>query len=214
MIVEVIGVVDGRSMPFRRRVFWALTIAAGLSLITGVRPAGAICAAQTETQAFRRAEVVFEGVMLEGPTVNVGDRGDVLLGDAPVRVERYLKGYGPQQVDVTTGFRAGEAPAEDPDDTTGPVPEPVGFVSTGIAPSPGEQWVIYGAWSDGGSVTTSTCAGSHRFGEAGPFVEPGVVDVIRDQQLLWAAAVACAAVAAIFVHRRSARRDVTEMATG
>lgn len=187
-------------------------IAAGLFLITGVRPAGAICAAQTETQAFRRAEVVFEGVMLEGPTVMAGDLGEVLRGDAPVRVEHYLKGDGPQQVDVTTGFRAGDAPAEVPDDATGPVPEPVGFVSTGIAPAPGERWVIYGAWSDDGSVRTSTCAGSHRFGEAGPFVESGVVDVIRDEQLLWAAAVVCAAVAAIFVHRRSARRDVTETA--
>lgn len=208
MIVEVIGVVDGRSMLFRRRVFWALMIAAGLSLIMGVRPAGAICAAQTETQAFRHAEVVFEGVMLEGPTVNVGDRGEVLLGDAPVRVERYLKGGGPQQVDVTTGLRADEVPAEDPDDATGPVPEPVGFVSTGIAPSPGERWVIYGAWSDGGSVTTSTCSGSHRFGEAGPFVEPGVVDVIRDQQLLWGVAVSGVAAAAVVVHRRSTRATV------
>lgn len=214
MIVEVIGVVDRRSMPFRCRAFWALMIAGGLSLITGVRSAGAICVAQTETQAFRRAEVVFEGVVLEGPTVKAGDFGDVLRGDAPVRVERYRKGDGPQQVEITTGFSGSEDPAESPDDVTGPVPAPVGFVSTGIAPAPGDRWVIYGAWSDDGSVRTSTCAGSHRFGEAGLFAEPTAVDVIRDDQLLWVAAVVGAALAAIVAHRRSPLRDVAEPPAG
>jgi len=91
------------------------------------------------------ARVVFDGIMLPGPTVPHG----LLTSPARVRVIHYLKGNGPAIVRVETGSR------HDPD----------GAVrgGEGIAPRAGERWRIY---TQGRSqpYPTSVCAGSTRIG--------------------------------------------------
>lgn len=187
-----------------------LAMTGGLGLVlVAARPAAAVCAAQTERRAFRHAEVVLEGVMLPGPTVEMGDLGAVLRSDARLRVERYRKGEGPTEVRVPTAvIGPGNGGRALDEAGTSPVPEVVGFVEDRITPAPGERWVIYGQLRPDGLVATSTCAGSHRLGEPGPFVEPGVTDVIRDEQLLWGVAVGLTAVVALVAHRRSTRVGV------
>lgn len=190
------------------RVRWMLVILAGLMpVLVIVQSASALCLAQTETQAFRRAQVVFEGVMPSGPTIEAGDLGAALRSNARMRVERYRKGDGPRMVRIPTAGSAHDGAGRLVDGQTGPAPAPVLFTEDGITPKAGERWVIYGDLLPDGSVRTSICAGSHRVGEHGLFAEPGVVDVIRDEQLGWVAAVVLAAAAALFVRHRSTRAE-------
>jgi hypothetical protein len=93
-------------------------------------------------QYLNDARLVFEGVMLAGPTATVGGR-QVLAGTARVRVIRYVKGHGPAVVTVTSGVnQAGN-----------------GANSEGIEPEIGQRWMIFTA-SVHMPYETSICSGS------------------------------------------------------
>jgi hypothetical protein len=114
---------------------------------TGGTSAGS-CAAASPPAFLAWAKVVFDGVMLPGPTVPMG-AGDVLTSPARVRVVRYLKGGGPQVVTVVTGVThaaGGVAVAED-----------------GIQARAGQRWRIY-AMTQKMPYETSVCSGSAPLG--------------------------------------------------
>jgi hypothetical protein len=112
------------------------SIVAALVLSTAAR---ASCIPATETEQRERAEVIFDGVALEGPTES---------GRQQFRVERYLKGSGADLVPVATGVTRNA-------DGTGSV------TSVSVNVAAGERWRIYGRVVDG-AVETSVCAGSMR----------------------------------------------------
>ena len=105
-----------------------------------------VCFVQTEKQQRARADVVFGGTFLRGPTTQ-----GRLLSPARFRVVRYLKGRGPRQVRVQTAVRK----------LHGNVYE---WTSEAIEPRAGERWRIYGFKAKDGVVRTGECAGSGRRG--------------------------------------------------
>jgi len=147
-------------------------------------PANAICVGGlTEARAVRMAEVVFEGRVLAGPTVEVRG-GQVADGFAHMRVLDYRKGDGPEVVRVATATRS------QPDGSLLTVGE-------GIMPGPDEEWMIYGQVEPDGTVSTSVCSGSHPRGQASFDESAGgkLGDLARYQwQWILAAAIAAAAV--------------------
>ncbi len=117
----------------------ALATTAALALLTATA-ASASCIAMTPAEQRARAQVIFDGVALEGPTAT---------GIQRFRVVRYLKGRGPRIVRVATGVvrRA---------DGTGSV------TSVSILASRGQRWRIYGRGSPSRVVRSSVCDGSRR----------------------------------------------------
>jgi hypothetical protein len=103
----------------------------------------ASCAGLSPAQQFATARRVFVGVMLPGPTARAG----VLSSPARMRVERYLKGHGPQIVRVDTALTIES-------DSTG-------LAEDGIEPRAGERWKIY-TRSLRQPFATSICLGSTR----------------------------------------------------
>jgi hypothetical protein len=99
------------------------------------------CEPLSPAELFQLADVVVDGVFLEGP---VDHRSGTLLSPAAFSVERYVKGAGAERLQVQTQVFA------------------TGVGAESIAPAPGERWRIYGGWRDpaGPLVFTSTCAGS------------------------------------------------------
>jgi hypothetical protein len=86
----------------------------------------AVCAAASEESHFSEATVVFEGVAQPGATVN----GTSLVSPATFVVERYLKGDGPSQVEVTTGTGLDDGPVPGaPQDPSLAVPLLLGAVA-------------------------------------------------------------------------------------
>ena len=104
--------------------------------------AGAMCLPATEAERLAAANAVFEGIVVRGP-------------DSPARLKvlRYIKGSGPNEVSVET------ASTRNRDGTTT-------SSSIGIRPHPGETWLIYGLGKRKGAVITSSCAGSRRLSGA------------------------------------------------
>ena len=102
--------------------------------------AAASCIPSTPAQQRARADVIFNGVALEGPTAT---------GVQRFRVARYLKGRGPEIVRVNTGAirRA---------DGTGSIS------SVSILVKRGERWRIYGEGSARKILRTTVCAGSRK----------------------------------------------------
>jgi hypothetical protein len=102
--------------------------------------ASASCIPMSPAEKRARAQVVFDGVALEGPTAT---------GIQRFRVARYLKGRGPQVVRVDTGNvrRA---------DGTGTV------TSVSIVVARGERWRIFGKGDPYRVVRTSVCDGSRK----------------------------------------------------
>jgi hypothetical protein len=101
------------------------------------------CVPQTPGQQLRNAAVVFDGVALEGPTET---------GVQRFRVDRYVKGGGPEIVAVATGVVARP-------DGTGST------TSVSVAAAAGERWRLYAMRRAGGPILeTSVCAGSRRLG--------------------------------------------------
>jgi hypothetical protein len=114
-----------------------------LALVLTGPSAFADCAPATDTELLDRAEVVFEGQALEGPTSD-----GTLLSPARFLVSDYLKGDGPEIVGVTTAVTR---------DRSGTY----AWISVGIEPSPGEVWRIYAdEVTDGSDISTSICSGS------------------------------------------------------
>jgi hypothetical protein len=115
-------------------VFIAAVSAA--SVLVGA--AGASCLKISVSEQRARADVIFDGVALEGPTAT---------GVQRFRVTRYRKGRGPRVVRVQTGTirRA---------DGTGMT------TSISLHVERGERWRIFGLGSARKVLRTNLCAGS------------------------------------------------------
>ena len=116
-----------------------LVAVAALALLSATA-AEASCIYLTPAQQRARAAVVFDGVVLEGPTATVIQR---------FRVLRYLKGRGPRIVRVSTGV------VQRPDGTGS-------VTSVSIVAKRGERWRIYGRGSASRVVKSTICDGSRR----------------------------------------------------
>jgi hypothetical protein len=116
----------------------AAVVTAG-SLIFAVA-ARASCVPMSSAEQRARADVIFDGVALEGPTAT---------GVQRFRVRRYLKGRGPRIVRVATGNirRA---------DGSGSV------TSVSIVVARGQRWRIFARGSSWRVLRTSVCDGSRR----------------------------------------------------
>lgn len=124
---------------------------------TMVAPAAsALCAEASEEQHFDQATIVFEGVAQPGESVD-----GTLLSPATFRVERYLKGDGPPELQVTTAVS----------DAGGGL---YAGLSTGIHPSAGERWRIFATGPADDVLTTSACHGSRLIAAAND--DPGVAE--------------------------------------
>ena len=102
--------------------------------------AGASCIPMSPAEQRARADVIFDGVALEGPTPT---------GVQRFRVTRYLKGRGPKVVRVSTGNIRRP-------DGTGSV------TSVSIIVARGERWRIFAQGSARRVLRTSVCDGSRR----------------------------------------------------
>jgi hypothetical protein len=102
--------------------------------------ADASCVLSTPAEQRARADVIFDGVALDGPTAT---------GIQRFRVTRYRTGSGPRIVRVATGYvrRA---------DGTGTV------TSVSLLVRRGERWRIFGQGSPRKVVRTTICDGSRR----------------------------------------------------
>ena len=109
--------------------------------------AGSSCARLSKQQQRERAEVIFDGVALPGPTARASGF-DGLLSPARFWVRNYRKGSGPRVLWVQTHLRLRGGR----------------YVSSrvGIVPWAGERWRIFGRRTGDGFVRTSVCAGSQR----------------------------------------------------
>jgi len=120
---------------------FALSIAATLTgALIVVSAAQASCVPMTAAEQRARAQVIFDGVALEGPTAT---------GVQRFRVKRYLKGAGARIVRVQTGTikRA---------DGTGSTTSVSLFVKRG------ERWRIFARGSVTRILKTTLCDGSRR----------------------------------------------------
>jgi hypothetical protein len=100
----------------------------------------ASCIAATAAEQRARADVIFDGVALEGPTAT---------GIQRFRVTRFLKGRGPDIVRVQTGT----------------IRRPDGSGSTtsiSLFVKRGERWRIFGRGSARRTLRTNVCDGSRR----------------------------------------------------
>jgi hypothetical protein len=132
-----------------QRARTACVVAIGLSAAMFSPSAfSASCVPATEDQLQKRAQVIFKGRALPGPTVEGRDGGE-LLSPARFRILRYIKGRGPDLVTVPTATeRDGGGYATS---------------SGGIQPRPDERWRILGTWSNRHkTVLTDVCSGSVR----------------------------------------------------
>jgi hypothetical protein len=121
------------------RRFWPAA-AIALAALTLSSVASASCIRSTPAEQRARAQVVFDGVALEGPTAT---------GIQRFRVTRYLKGHGPHVIRVDTGNvrRA---------DGTGTI------TSVSIVVKRGERWRIFGRGDAHRVVRTTACDGSRK----------------------------------------------------
>jgi hypothetical protein len=115
-----------------------LAVAAGGLIL--VAAAEASCIAMSPAEQRARADAIFDGLALEGPTAT---------GVQRFRVIRYLKGRGPRVVRVSTGHirRA---------DGSGSV------TSVSVVAARGERWRIFARGSPRRVLRTSVCDGSGR----------------------------------------------------
>jgi hypothetical protein len=118
----------------------ALTVAIAVGGVILAAGAEASCIAMSPAEQRARADVIFDGVALEGPTAT---------GVQRFRVTRYLKGRGPRDVRVNTGNirRA---------DGSGSV------TSVSVVAARGQRWRIFARGSPRKVLRTSVCDGSRR----------------------------------------------------
>lgn len=109
-------------------------------MLVAAAAAEASCVPTTAAQQRARADVIFDGVALEGPTAS---------GVQRFRVARYLKGRGPAVVRVNTGNVRRT-------DGTGTV------TSTSIDVRRGQRWRIFARGSATNVLRTSACDGSRK----------------------------------------------------
>ena len=115
----------------------ALFAAAALLLAASAR---ASCIAATPAELRARADVIFDGKALDGPTPT---------GVQRFRVTRYLKGHGPEVVRVQTGNKRRA-------DGSGTI------TSVSIVVERGERWRIFGRGTARRVLETTQCDGSRR----------------------------------------------------
>lgn len=121
-----------------RQVGLSLLVAA--AALAGAAAAEASCVFSTPEEQKRRAAVIFDGVALEGPTAS---------GRQRFEVRRYLKGDGPDVVEVATGVTRRA-------DGTG------SLTSVSLDVAAGDAWRIFGQWTSAEVVRSSSCDGSRR----------------------------------------------------
>ena len=132
-------------------VMWrAALVAVATSVVATVAApaARAACAKASEEEHFARATVVFEGVAQPGDTAS-----GTLVSPATFQVERYLKGDGPRERQVTTATS----------DAGGGLNA---TMSAGIHPAADERWRIFATGPTDAIVATSACHGSRRIAPA------------------------------------------------
>jgi hypothetical protein len=117
---------------------WVAVFVSGAAVAAST--ANASCLPTTAAEQQARADVIFDGVALEGPTAS---------GVQRFRVTRYRKGRGPRVVRVNTGYvrRA---------DGTGTI------TSVSIVVRRGQRWRILGRGSARKVLQTNVCDGSRR----------------------------------------------------
>jgi hypothetical protein len=117
------------------------TVAAALAAATlGPAFARASCLPTTPAEQRARAQVVFDGVALDGPTPT---------GVQRFRVVRYLKGRGATVVRVDTGtIRRADGSGT--------------LTSVSVVAERGERWRIFARRTPGSGLRTSLCDGSHK----------------------------------------------------
>jgi hypothetical protein len=121
-----------------KRLLPLAAVAAAAAIVATA--AEASCVPMSPAQQRVRADVIFDGVALEGPTPT---------GIQRFRVTRYLKGRGPKVVRVNTGNVRRR-------DGTGSV------TSVSIVAARGQRWRIFARGSTRRVVRTSVCDGSRR----------------------------------------------------
>ena len=122
-----------------RRVVLSLIVLVAAALVLAAT-ARASCVPMTAAGARARADVIFDGVALEGPTAT---------GVQRFRVTRYLKGRGPQIVRVNTGtIRRADGSGS----TT----------SVSLLVNRGERWRVFARGSARRILQTTVCDGSRR----------------------------------------------------
>jgi hypothetical protein len=123
------------------RTRFALSIGVALaSLLSVPSTAQASCVLLTPAEQRARAQVILDGIALEGPTAT---------GVQRFRVTRYLKGTGPGVVRVQTGtIRRTDGAGS----TT----------SVSLVVKRGERWRIFGRGSASKILQTTVCDGSRR----------------------------------------------------
>ena len=114
--------------------------ASALAVLVGAATAEASCIFQTAAEQRARADVIFDGVALEGPTAT---------GVQRFRVTGYRKGRGPAIVRVQTGHKVR---ADGSGSTT----------SVSIVVKKSQRWRIFGRGSALRILQTSICDGSRR----------------------------------------------------
>ena len=139
MLAAVTRVVRGGVVgTMRKRVGLAFVVVATAAVFA--TSARASCIGMTPAEQRARAQVIFDGVALEGPTAT---------GVQRFRVTRFLKGRGPSIVRVQTGTirRA---------DGSGMTTSVSLFVKRG------QRWRIFARGSAGKVLQTNLCDGSRR----------------------------------------------------
>jgi hypothetical protein len=119
---------------------YLVILAAAVSSLVLVASAAASCVPMTAAQQRARADVIFDGIALDGPTLSGLER---------FRVIRYRKGTGPRIVRLRTGRK------RDPDG--GGV-----VTSVSIDARRGEMWRIFARRLRHGVFETTVCDGSRR----------------------------------------------------
>ncbi len=113
---------------------------AATAVLVGATSARASCIAQTAAEQRARADVIFDGVALEGPTATGVQRFKVL---------RYRKGHGPTVLRVQTGNRVFAK-------GTGSI------TSVSLVVHKGQRWRIFAQGSVRKVLQTNVCNGSRR----------------------------------------------------
>jgi hypothetical protein len=121
-----------------RRLLILVAMLAGVGVLAST--AQASCIPMTAAQQRARADVIFDGVALQGPTAT---------GIQRFRVTRYLKGRGPEFVRVNT-WNVRRA------DGTGTV------TSVSIIVKRGERWRIFAQGKPTQVLRTTVCDGSRK----------------------------------------------------
>jgi hypothetical protein len=119
---------------------YLVILAAAVSSLVLVASAAASCVPMTAAQQRARADVIFDGIALDGPTLSGLER---------FRVIRYRKGTGPRIVRLRTGRKR--------------YPDGGGVVtSVSIDARRGEMWRIFARRLRHGVFETTVCDGSRR----------------------------------------------------